>query len=322
VDVLMDMFLNSKFDQWEISKEREVIKEELAMYLDQPHHYVHELLDETLWPDHPLGRSLTGTEKTLNTMRRRDILGYQRTNYVAAGTLLAAAGPVRHELVLEAVSPFALHLRSGRSPCFAPFGGEQTEPRVRMRRRDTAQLQMAVGLRACSRHDERRYALRVLNTLLGENMSSRLFQTLREDRALAYFVHSSLDLFDDVGALTISAGLDTDNFRPALRLIMRELRRFHETQAGAREMRRAKDYLAGQLDLSLEGTENQMTWLGEQVLAYGRVISREEIQDGLNKVTAGQVQRAAQDFFKPERISLAIVSPLKSERGLAKLLRI
>jgi predicted Zn-dependent peptidase len=322
LDVLMDMFLNSNFEPLEIGKEREVIKEELAMYLDQPHHYVHELLNQALWPDHPLGRSLTGTEKTLDAMHRRDLVGYQQTHYVATTVLVAAAGSVQHESVVKAVKPFAPALPSGRRPGFVPFRGEQFEPCVLMRQRSTAQLQMALGIHTGSRHDERRFALRLLNTLLGENMSSRLFQTLREDRALAYSVHSSLNLFDDVGALTICAGLDIENFRRALCLIMRELRRFIRERPSATEMRRARDYLTGQLDLSLESTENQMTWLGEQFLAYGKVISPAEIQERLNKVTAGQVQKVAQDLFRPERISLAVVSPLKPEPDVAKLLRV
>ena len=320
LDVLMDMFLNSVFETGEIDKERDVIKEELAMYLDQPHHHVQELLNETLWPNHPLGRSLTGTKSTLDAMGRRQLLNYQDENYVTVTTLVVAAGNLQHNRVLRAVRRYADKFPLGKRPPFHPFEALQDRPRVRLFRKETAQMQVALGIRACSRHDERRFALRVLNTLLGENMSSRLFQVLREDHGLAYSIHSGLSFFDDVGTLTVSAGLDTDKLTQALKLIMRELRRCAEMPPTGAEMRRARDYLIGQLDLGLEGTENQMTWLGEQLLAYGKVISAQQTKRRLGEVKSAEVRAVAREFFRPERINLAVVSPLKSVDGLTTLL--
>lgn len=320
LEVLLDMFLHSTFARGEIDKERSVIKEELAMYLDQPQHYVQELLNEILWPDHPLGRSLTGTEKSLDGLERPQLLGYQRANYVAPSTLVIAAGNLQHRRVLKAISRFAPQFPLGKRPHFVPVREQQTQTRLRLHTKDTAQTQLALGIRACSRHDERRYALRLLNTLLGENMSSRLFQVVREDHGLAYSISSSLSLFDDVGALTISAGLDTDKLPQALKLIRRELRRFTETPPTARELRAARDYLIGQIDLSLESTENQMMWLGDQLIGYGRIIPPSQIKERLVEVQPAQIRHAAREFLRPERMSLALVSPLKSEKGLAKLL--
>jgi predicted Zn-dependent peptidase len=320
LEVLMDMFLHSTFDRAEIEKERSVIKEELAMYLDQPHHHVHELLNETMWPDHPLGRLLTGTERTIENMSRGQMLRYQQQNYVAASSLFAAAGNLRHERVVKAVKRFAAQFSIGKRPGFLPADLEQTAPRVRLFSRATAQTQIALGARTCSRHDERRFALRLLNTLLGENMSSRLFQVLREDHGLAYSIHSSLSFFDDVGTLTVSAGLDTANLTRALKLILREMRRLTEKPPSAAEFRQARDYLVGQLDLGLEGTESQMMWLGDHWLGYGKVVSPAEIKRRMGEVRPGQVQAVATEFFKPERLSLALVSPIKRDSGLAKLL--
>jgi predicted Zn-dependent peptidase len=219
LDVLMDMFLNSTFDPTEIEKERNVIKEELAMYLDQPQHHVQELLNETIWPNQPLGRSLTGTIETLDSMARSHLVQYQRTNYVSEGTLVAAAGNLSHEKVVKAISSFARHLPLGKRPQFTPAKNGQKEPAIRLFTKTTEQTQLAMGIRTCSRHDERRYALRLLNTILGENMSSRLFQVVREDHGLAYSICSSLSFFDDVGALTISAGVETEKLQKALKLV-------------------------------------------------------------------------------------------------------
>ena len=320
LDVLTDMFLHSVYEPREIVKEKNVILEELAMYLDQPHQHVQELLNETLWPDHPLGRSLTGTKQTIEQMSRRKMLGYQAANYVTSATLVVAAGNIRHSQVVKAVEAQVRRFPQGRRPNFEPYDRPQEKPRIAHVTKDTAQLQMALGIRTCSRHDDRRYALRVLNTILGDNMSSRLFQVLREEHGLAYSIHSGVDFFDDVGALMISAGIETDKLRQSLKLVMRELKRCIDEPPTAAELRRARDYLVGQLDLGLEGTENQMNWVGEQLLGYGRIIPPTETKQRVLDVKPAQVRAAARDFFRPERMSLAIVSPLKTTAGLANLL--
>jgi predicted Zn-dependent peptidase len=322
LDVLSDMFLNSKFDPVEIEKERGVIKEEVAMYLDQPQHHVQELLNETLWPNQPLGRPLTGSAKTIDAIARADLLRFLRTNYVTGATLIAAAGNLSHQSVVKAVSRFAQRFPAGKPPRFVPAENCQTRPRLRLFTKKTEQTQLALGVRTCSRHDERRFALRLLNTILGENMSSRLFQVVREDRGLAYNIYSSLSFFDDTGDLVISAGLDTANLSKTLKLILRELRHLATTPPAATELRRARDYVIGQMDLSLENTESQMMWLGEQLLGYGRIIPAPEIKRLLARVTAAEIRAAAHDFIRPDRLNLALVSSLRSDVGFANLLRI
>jgi predicted Zn-dependent peptidase len=321
LDVLTDMFLNSKFDPVEIDKERGVIKEELAMYLDQPQHRVQELLNETLWPEQPLGRPLTGTEETLDGLNRARLVGYQRENYVAGRTIIAAAGRLQHQEIVRTVSRLAGRFPQGRISKFVPATSNQARPAVRLFTKETEQTQMALGIRTCSRHDPRRFALRLLNTVLGENMSSRLFQVVREDRGLAYSIYSSPVFFDDAGSLIISAGLDLDNLPKTLKLIMRELARLRESAPGAVELRRARDYVIGQLDLSLESTDSQMMWLGENLIGHGKVISPREVKRRMSKVTAGEIRAVARDFFRPENLNLALVSPLKSAKSLGRLLK-
>jgi predicted Zn-dependent peptidase len=322
LDVLTDMFLNSKFDPVEIEKERGVIKEELAMYLDQPQHRVQELLNETLWPEQPLGRPLTGTEETLDGLNRARLVNYQHENYVAGRTIIAAAGRLNHQQIVRTVSRLAGRFPQGRISQFVPATSNQSQPKLRLFTKETEQTQLALGIRACSRHDPRRYALRLLNTVLGENMSSRLFQVVREDRGLAYSIYSSLGFFDDAGCLNISAGLDLDNLPKTLKLIMRELTQLTRTPPGAVELRRARDYVLGQLDMSLESTDNQMMWLGENLISHGKIIAPREIKRRINRVTAGEIRAVARDFFRPERLNLALVSPLKSAKSLAGLLKL
>lgn len=320
LDVLTDMFLNSTFDPVEIDKERSVIKEEIAMYRDQPQEHVQEVLHETIWPGQPLGRPLTGTSETLDYLIRPRILEYKNTNYVADRTLVAVAGKIKHAQAVRAVERISRRFPRGKSPDFVPVDDRQEAPRLKLVTKEAEQTQLALGIRACSRHDPRRFALRLMNTILGENMSSRLFQVIREDLGLAYSIYSSVTHFEDVGIVTVSAGLDHDNLNQTLKLISRELRHLTETAPGGAEFRRARDYAIGQIDLGLESTDNQMMWMGERLLGQGRVYTAAQVKKKLAAVKPSEVLAVARDFLRPERMNLALVSPLKSGRGLLKLL--
>ena len=195
------------------------------MYRDQPHQLVQEVLNEALWPDHPLGRNLAGTEATLDFLTRPRLVEYQRRNYVANRTLIVAAGRLKHRSVVRSVARLARRFPVATVSPFVPVTERQQAPVVRLRTKETEQTQLALAIRVCSRHDERRYALRLLNILLGENMSSRLFQVIREDLGIAYSIYSSLGFFDDTGTLTVSAGLDLKHLNKTLELIRAELRR-------------------------------------------------------------------------------------------------
>jgi predicted Zn-dependent peptidase len=320
LEVLVDMLQHSKFAPADIAKEREVIKEEMAMYLDEPQHQVQELLNETLWPGQPLGQPITGTNESLDGMGRRELVNYLHGNYVGGNTLIVAAGRLNHSAAVHAAFRHARRLEGGDAADFEPARTDQRGPAVRLVTKATQQTQIALGVRTCSRHDERRYALRLLNTILGENMSSRLFQVIREDRALAYSIYSTPSFFADAGDLVISAGVETEKLGRALGLIIRELRRIARGAPSQAELRRARDYVVGQIELGCESTESQMNWVGEQLLGYGRVFSPDAVKRRLREVTGGQVRAAARDFFRPERLNLAMVSPLKKAGHLRPVL--
>lgn len=346
LDVLMDMFLDSRFAPVDIAKERAVIKEERASYRDQPQHLVQDLLSKTLWPGHPMGRSIEGTPRSLDGLNRTRLREFFSSNYVAANTCIVAAGNVTHPEVLKAIRPYAKHFRTGpqptcesvsdfgraallhgspsskRIPADQQVGPASAWPRVRLHTKATEQTQLALGIRTTSRHDDRRFALRLLNALLGECMSSRLFQSLREDRGIAYDVHSSVSFFADCGDLSIYAGVDDDKLPRVLRLIAAELRRLAAKAPSGSEVRRVRDYVIGQFDLALEGTEPHMTWLGEQLIGHGKLIPAALTRERLAAVTPAQIRGVARDFFHPERLNLALVSPMKNAAHLAPLLKV
>lgn len=320
VDVLFDMLLNSRFAAADIRREREVIREEVSMYLDQPQQHVQELFNEIMWPDHPLGRPLTGTFKTLDNIGRTQLLAFLNSHYTAPALVVAAAGAVRHDQVVDAVRSRARRIPASPRPPGLPFTGNPSAPAIRLLRKKTEQSQIALGFRTCSRHDPRRFALRLLNIVLGENMSSRLFQIVREERGLAYSIYSTPSLWEDVGDIVVSAGLDAAKIEPVLRLILREFSRLAESRVPAPELRRARDYALGQIDLALENTEHHMMWLGEQLIGSGRLLTVEEARDQITRVTAADIQKAARDFFRPERCALAVVSPIRSDDVLRRAL--
>jgi len=313
-DVLMDMYLNPAFDPEEFEKEREVIKEELAMYMDQPSQLVLEVLNEVLWPDHPLGRCITGTEQSLEGLKVSTLKRFWKNHYNASNTIIVVVGPIPHHKVVETLRKHAKHLPAGRLKTFKPMRDNQRDPQIKLRSQRSEQVQLAFGIKTCSRHGEDRYALRMLNTMLGENMSSRLFQRLREDHGLAYSVYSNLGYFHDAGFLTIAAGIDAAHIEKALTLIHQTLNEFKEKKASRKEMRQSRDYLIGQLDLHLENTENHMIWLGEQILGYGTCFPVETIRDRLTRTTPDQIRAAARNYFLPKNLNLAVVGKVAKKR--------
>ena len=320
-DVLGDMMLGSSFAPQEIQKERQVIEEEIAMYEDQPSQQVLEDLNAVLWPNHPLGRSIAGTRQSLRGMDRNSILAFRNRHYIAPNYVVVIAGPMAHAEARSQALSFCDSLPVGEPQPWDPAPlARNSSVALGLRSKSTEQTSLAIGFTTPSRKDSKRHALRVLNTVLGENMSSRLFQTVREDHGLAYSIGSSVGYFDDLGLLSISAGLDTKNLKNALALVAKELKKIRSRAPGIAETQRAKDYLIGQLDLSLESSTQLMLWAGEQALAYGQSLPPEELQEQISKVQPKDISALAREIFRPETAALAVIGPLKSKKGLTEAL--
>ena len=313
-DVLMDLAMNPTFLKEELSKEREVILEELAMIMDQPHQRVLEMLNEVCWPNHPLGRCITGTPETLARINAEKLRRFWGKHYHASNLLIAVAGPLEHRHIVRQLRPLARKLPSGKPPHEKAVRNRQRHPKLIHLRRSSEQVQLAIGIKTSSRHDPNQYALRVLNTILGENMSSRLFQSLREDHGLAYSIYSSLGFFNDAGLMTIAAGIEASNIPRSLKLIQQILEELCQKPPSVKEIHQARDYLIGQLELHLENTENHMIWLGEHVLGFGRPPIQNQFQNRLQCVTPNAVWTAAQKTFRPQQMNLAAVGPVAKKQ--------
>jgi predicted Zn-dependent peptidase len=297
-----------------------VILEELAQYRDQPDAHVFDLAAEALWAGHALGRPLAGSPRTLAAVTSGSLEAFRRRHYRSDGAVLVAAGRVDPGELVARATPYAARLPQGDAPGFRRAGSATRLRALAVDARTIEQTHLVLAFRGFGRHDPRRHALRMLNVILGENMSSRLFQSLRERRGLAYSVASSVQLHDDSGALLIGAALDPARAVKAAALCVAELERLCERPVGRAEFVRARDYVVGQLRLGLETPESQMNWLGETLTGYGTFLSPDETIAGCRAVTPEALQTLARSLFRPSLASLALVLP-KSAAGTAERLR-
>ncbi len=306
-DVLADMYVDSQLEPLEIDREREVIREEILMYRDHPAQLVQELLSGALWPAHPLGRPLTGTEETISRFQRTELLDFMRAHYNGRSTVVTVAGRATHDEVTRQFESLLGSLPEGRAARYSRWRERQSEPQISLVREETEQTHLAMAFHAFGRHDERRFALKLLSVMLGENMSSRLFQKLRERHGFCYSVHSGVITLSDSGALNVTAGLDPKKLERALRMIIQELELFCSKAPSRNELQQAKEYTIGQTELGLESTTNQIMWMGESVLGYGKVLDPNDIERNVMAVTPEDIQAVARQCFDRSRLALAIV---------------
>ena len=313
-DVLCDMYLDSLFSENEIERERDVIREEIMMYKDHPGQFSQELLTEAMWPRHALGRPLTGSIESISRIRQNDLLKFVKKNYNGNSTVVTVAGNCSHDTVVKHFRDKLENIAEGKPPVFQPWNEVKRDRRVLVAREATEQTHLALGYHAMSRTDDRRHAMKLLSVILGENMSSRLFQQLRERYAYCYSVHSGTLVLEDSGLVSICVGLEPEKLRSALRAIHKELDKLCNRPPGKKELHQAQEYTIGQNELALESTTNQIMWMGESLLAYGHVIDPEEVQTRFKLVTADQVQEVANLCFAPERMGLGLVGPVEESK--------
>ena len=317
-EVLADMYLDSTFEEQEIEREREVIREEIMMYRDNPAQHAQELLSETMWPRHPLGQPLTGTVETISKFTRPMLKEFMAENYNGHTTIVTAAGNVKHDELVERMSGPMSRLQSGRAPRYARGNFKHGKPKVAIANQATEQTHLAMGFYAFGRSDDRRFALKLLSVILGENMSSRLFQKLREQHGFCYSVQTGMVALSDAGLINIYAGLDTAKLEKAVRMIFRELEIICKKAPAKGELQKAQDYTVGQTLLGLESTTNQMMFMGESILGYRKVLDPVDIEAKLMSVTTADVRDVACHCLDRGRLGLAVVGPVKDAEEIRR----
>jgi predicted Zn-dependent peptidase len=318
MDVLADALLESTMDAAEIEKERQVIIEELAMTEDSPGDIAALLIDEVLWPDQPLGRDVGGSQKSVAAITRDQIMSFVDKHYTPENTVLSVSGNVQHDEVVA----LARRLYGGwqRSTAGAWYRAEdKPSPRVALKSKKTEQAQVCIGLPGFSSVHPDRYALDLMNTVLGEGMSSRLFVEIREKLALAYDVHSYVAHFQDAGALVVSAGVDPKRVEPTIKAILGELAKLRDGIPET-ELRKAKELIKGRLQLRMEDTRAVSSWLGTQELLRNEILTVDQALEIIEGVSIEDVNRVAAELLLPERMSLAVVGPYRSDARFTKLM--
>jgi len=321
LDVLTDILLNSKFDPDEIEKERQVIIEEINMTNDSPSQRAALLIDELLWPGHPLGRDIAGSRESVAAISRDMMLDYMAGQYRPASTVLSIAGGIQHEEVAVAVNK-VLGKWTSRQPAasYLPYE-EQPVRRLRIETRETEQTQLCLALPGLPLLHPQRFTLGLLNVILGEGMSSRLFTEIRDNLGLAYSISSYIDHFLDTGSIIISAGVDRGNLPTTIKAILEELNKLKEMITEA-ELNKAKEFSKGRLMLRMEDSRNVAGWMGGQEILAGRILSIDQIIAIIDAITTEELRYLASKLLLGEQLRLAVVGPIPQDEPLEGLLKL
>jgi len=321
LDVLVDILVNSTFDPLEIEKERQVIIEEINMSLDSPSQRVSMLIDELLWPGHALGRDIAGSKESVVAITRDSMLDYLASQYQPGNAVLAIAGDIEQREVADAVGQ-AVAGWDRRQPRldYTPYRGE-TGRRVLIEKRDTEQTQLCLALPGLSISHPERFKLDLLNVILGEGMSSRLFTEIRDKLGLAYSIHSYAEHFLDTGAMMVSAGVDTKNLPVAVKAILEELSRLKETIPEV-ELSKAKELFKGRIWLRMEDSRSVSGWMGGQEILTGEILTVDEVIAIVDAITSEELRKLAEELLVGEQLRLAIVGPISPDEPLEDLLKL
>ena len=312
LDVLFDIVSNSKLDPGDIERERAVILEELKMYQDQPQDHVQNLFEELIWPGHPLGRDIAGTQESVSRLTRDDILEYADAHYRLPNVVIGAAGALDENEVVELVRP-RLTLPGGlNGHVSAAPPGALDGVHVMVRRQRTEQAHICLGVRAFSYLHPDRYAIDLMNTLLGEGMSSRLFLNIRERLGIAYDVHSFMQKHRDTGYVAVYLGVDPKKAVEAVKAVMGELRRLCDYEVASDELERAKEFTKGRLRLDLETTNGVAFWVTYQELLLGEIKTIDEELALVDAVTVADIRRVACEILRGP-IQMAVIGPFASD---------
>ena len=319
--VVGELIVRPVLSDHDIDNERTIIIEEIRSYLDDPAEYCQTLFQGAMFGEGPLGREICGDEAGIRALPTATIREFWRTTYRPANTVIAVAGDLAHaELVELAAASFGTG--NGPIPTFAPAPALPAGPRARFGKRQTSQAQLSVGVPALRRDHPDAWTLAVLNAVLGDGMSSRLFLSVREARGLAYDVSSGLVDYADAGALEVSAGVDPAELGPALEAILAELARLRDELVPEAELEKAKRYLAGGMELRMDDTRHVASWIGGQEALHDRVLDLDEALEAVVAVDASSIQRLAQTLFQDDGLRLAAVAPGRHLRGLESRLHL
>ncbi len=319
LDIISDMYLNPQFPEAEMEREKGVIVEEINMYEDLPQQKVQEVFAELLYGDTPYGWSVAGPKENILKMKRNDLVQYRKAQYVAGKTAIVVAGNVDTKIVFKKVEKAFQSIAKGKVIRKKKIIEKQDNPHVKIFHKDTDQVHLVLGGRTFKAGDKRSVTLKVLSTILGKGMSSRLFQKMREELGICYYIGSGVDDLTDHGNFRISAGVDKTRLNQALEGILGEIRKIKDETVSLEELKKVKDYLIGRMYLGLESSDALVGFYGGQEIMREKIKTPQEVEKEIQKVTARDIQKLAQHIFVDKSLALAIVGNVSDEAQLRKI---
>jgi predicted Zn-dependent peptidase len=313
LEVLADLVLHPTFTPDELTREQGVILEEIKMDEDNPDYLVNEVWTQNFWKGDALGRPILGTAKTVSKFNQQAVFDFYAGRFTPRNMVFSAAGNLDHDAFVAQVEKEFDSLSASGEPAAPKMDAPKATPHITLRRKKALeQVQFCLGVPAPPVNDPRRYAVYLLNTMLGGGMSSRLFQTIREDQGLAYAIYSEMNPFRDTGSLCVYAGTSVDKTRKVLQLTLQELRRLKEETVSDVELKRAKDQVKSNMVIGLESSGSRMANLARQQMYFGRFFGVDEMMEEIEAVTTADVQELAQELFQPETMALTLLGNLGS----------
>src|SRR5581483_2206793 len=322
LDWISDMFLHSKFEAQELEREKGVVIEELNMYLDTPTSYVSELFEDVLYGDQPAGWRIVGEKENILAYNREKLIDYYTTHYASENTVVCVAGDVNPKTIEKSMQKYFGGFAGGSASPKLATKEVQSTPAVLVHYKKTDQTHFCLGVRTYSMFDPRRYALSLMAVMLGGNMSSRLFTSIRERNGLAYYVHASSDTTTDTGYLVTQAGIKNDSLQKAIGLVLHEYKDLRDNAVTPEELQKAKDFVRGSTALSLDTTDAQASFYATQEVMGEQVLGPQERLAFIDKVTIDDIKKVAVDIFKEASLNLSVIGPFEAaeKEKLEKLL--
>ena len=322
LDWVADIFLNSKLEKREIEREKGVIIEEVNMYLDTPTSYIRDLWEKLLYGSQPAGWLIIGEKENILNFDRKKILDYLKNHYSALNTVICVAGNIKSGLVERKIRKYFKNIREKQIQHKIKVKEEQNKPEVLLHFKKTDQTHFCLGARGYDFFHSRKYAQAILATILGGNMSSRLFTSVRGKRGLAYYIQTSSESTTDTGYLVTQAGVDHKNIEKTIKIILKEYKLLKNRLVKKEELQKAKDYLKGTSSLSLELSDTQASFYGSQELLEQKILTPKEKFQKIDEVSINDIKKIAKDIFQPEKLNLATIGPFKKKERFEKLLNI
>ncbi|MFA6278962.1 MAG: pitrilysin family protein [Candidatus Paceibacterota bacterium] len=323
IDVLSDMFLNSVLPAKEITKERGTIIQEIDMYEDMPMRDIGDMFETLVFgAEHPLGRTTIGPKENIRTFSRKDFTEYLKRNYTSDNTVVCVAGSFSTPKVLEKIRREFGRIKRTEQPVLVPFTGTQNEPRVFIKQKKTDQTQLMIGMQSYPYLHKDEYALAVLATILGQGMSSRIFIEVREKRGLAYSVRAWAEKYPDTGYFVVQAGIEHAKVQKVVETVLAEFRKIKRENVSAAELKKAKSFIKGTLAISLETSDGVAGDAASSLVTIGKIRKLEESLRNIDRVTAADIKRVANDILRTEKLNLAIIGPHAQKEKFLPLLHI